>query len=1498
MKIKDILASVGLPNTAAGKAAFYKKYETEDDYFKAMGGYMKHGGPMDAVNSWAPDFLNLPALGHGGMPCMNCGGYMDEGGGLNRSEDYGSKKHPYASVASDDFAGGGRSYPIPTRADAVDALRLAGLHGRGDVKAKVYAKYPDLKKVDGGTMSADLEGMYPSFGTGGADLSMSDFRKYLERVKKEGGPSFPGEGEQDIIGKRKNEVLKEISDNFDTHAMNEVYKQNQGEFAGGGFQDNGMNALMAFLGQRGQGDGYDYVPYNQRGYGLGKKDFKRFSQLPASTQYQGISKINYGLAGRVFPRLFGPKSIEFNTRNAYEDNMKMQPTDEASIRKMMKMKGKQKTSSYGDGQGPYPETEESTQQPDKQNGFQRNFGKTPQSNSSMYEPSDLPQGIRASQAKEMGDVNSPINMNPYHNTTDNNPVYQQFGFDNTPKAGPRNTFGYGGGYARYDVGGPGPATYGYNMIGPATAADQWKADALNEDTTLQPKGTPASLFQNYLNTDPQIQQQKADANLLRDPNTNKPYQDNTFKLKKDPWGEQEAIALNSLGRGATSLINNTSNQRILNERKAHSTFGTGDANQAAVDDRGDYSKMAGQANGMLRYDQMLPVQYTGQSFKNDSLVKYGGDPFYDNSFLKGGGSAPSANFWTASQINKAAQAFEYSEPDIDVNHSLSAVEPEEANLEAEGGETTIVDVKGIPSLFDIKGPRHTGGGVPLNLPEDSFVFSDTKAMMIKGGDILAQFGMSPKKSGYTPAEISKKVTGGKYDMNYYRGVLADKDSDPMRRETAEMMIANYNLKLAKLGLVQESKKGFPQGIPKIAEPWMTSMKMNPADLLQTQGQQEQPDGDMTAKYGGRLPKAQVGVGSVQAIIDAKNKIHKSNIEDDQKNYLAAEEDYAQTRESNELRDLYKKAQERVAAGDIEPFMDWLPFNTPSAETYLESFKNKAKLYKQDPNALITQYENLKTPVKVVAKPVAKIITNAKGIDVANAHLPAETITPNLSDTVYNKVDVQKMDDKAYAAFDARMRADIKAGRKVTSKEEGGELFMAQDGLAGLDEEKRRRAALANKVPVTVAPYGKDQDVIDFFKQNKIKGSGDLYDKRIGRQSKEAIGYGKDVPYSEWATGNPGFLKSKADFDPNKEADLIEYEKFHKKDTYDKTYNQIMKKNPNMDPSKARDLATKVSEQLSFIDTKGDVRDADKKWGNYHRSRKELQFEEDPAVGPIVQKKNDQYVPIKPGAPIVNNQMQGTAPWWLQDQVTLGQDAVNFFGVKKRNPWQMKPQYAGYNPTFYDPTRELAANAELANIGTQGLNAFTNPQAFNAGFSQIQGQGAKNAADIMARTNNANVAVANDFEVRNKNLMNDASVNNANASTNFYNDTVRGDQEFYNAKSLRLDNMANHYKNAITNKMNTANMNDLTDQYKVDPRGGGRIRWTNGKPIKPEAQSDHWDQMASAVKRLTENGQFTREEAIKIVTGQAGKDVASNMPYNPMEGSYPMRTAADVNDYES
>lgn len=118
---------------------------------------------------------------------INDDGTIKAMGGLSRDKDYGSKKKPYPSVAKKDFAGGHRSYPIPTKADAIDALRLAGLHGRNDVKAKVYNKYPKLRKKGSNGLIISISGNvkngllhFPS-STGGRHDKLRDGGKRINR---------------------------------------------------------------------------------------------------------------------------------------------------------------------------------------------------------------------------------------------------------------------------------------------------------------------------------------------------------------------------------------------------------------------------------------------------------------------------------------------------------------------------------------------------------------------------------------------------------------------------------------------------------------------------------------------------------------------------------------------------------------------------------------------------------------------------------------------------------------------------------------------------------------------------------------------------------------------------------------------------------------------------------------------------------------------------------------------------------------------------------------------------------------------------------------------------------------------------------------------------------------------------------------------------------------------------------------------------------------------
>ena len=179
------------------------------------------------------------------------------GGGLT-SKDRGSSKHPYPSVSSKDFAGGGRSYPIPTKADAIDALRLAGLHGRSDVKSKVYSKYPSLRKKSLlGSSNRPVKSMRPKAGTGiyipfnKRYTSIYDAPDYDSDYN---GGNVLGDGEVTVTAKRiKPTFMKPNNDamNIINHPANETpyipqrHNRSRTIFSGGDYLGLGIDTLAA-----------------------------------------------------------------------------------------------------------------------------------------------------------------------------------------------------------------------------------------------------------------------------------------------------------------------------------------------------------------------------------------------------------------------------------------------------------------------------------------------------------------------------------------------------------------------------------------------------------------------------------------------------------------------------------------------------------------------------------------------------------------------------------------------------------------------------------------------------------------------------------------------------------------------------------------------------------------------------------------------------------------------------------------------------------------------------------------------------------------------------------------------------------------------------------------------------------------------------------------------------------------------------------------------------
>ena len=165
--------------------------------------------------------------------------------------------------------------------------------------------------------------------------------------------------------------------------------------------------------------------------------------------------------------------------------------------------------------------------------------------------------------------------------------------------------------------------------------------------------------------------------------------------------------------------------------------------------------------------------------------------------------------------------------DSDVRYSLSAVPREEANIEAEGGETVLTDLSqdGNFGLYNIKGPRHSSGGVPMYLPDQSFIFSDTKDMKFNKSE-MAEFGIESRKK-QTPAKISKR-----YDLNKYYGAIDDEYADDIQVRSAELMLDKNKKNLSKLAFAQELKKDFEDGVPVSAHPYLVSIGEDPIEFTE------------------------------------------------------------------------------------------------------------------------------------------------------------------------------------------------------------------------------------------------------------------------------------------------------------------------------------------------------------------------------------------------------------------------------------------------------------------------------------------------------------------------------------------------------------------------------------------------------------------------------------------------------------------------------------------
>lgn len=282
--------------------------------------------------------------------------------------------------------------------------------------------------------------------------------------------------------------------------------------------------------------------------------------------------------------------------------------------------------------------------------------------------------------------------------------------------------------------------------------------------------------------------------------------------------------------------------------------------------------LTGQNYSLENLEKFKPkdaYQHLGENLQNlSNQIQSVYDPKrFDKYFMATGGQPSTYSGQMGYGINLGQKRIYTDMPESkseQLSKTLKPVPRHKANIEAENGETAWGDLDNDGALehMEIGGNRHVDGGTPLNVPEGTFIFSDTKNMTIKDENILKMFSMPANKKGYTPAQIAKK-----YDINKYKAIIEDPSVDEMRKGTAQLMVKTYQKKLAQLALIQEQMKGFPQGIPDVAKKVMPELsqqgQQSQAQIPQQQDDQQMPKGskelpENAMAYGGNY-YAKVGL---------------------------------------------------------------------------------------------------------------------------------------------------------------------------------------------------------------------------------------------------------------------------------------------------------------------------------------------------------------------------------------------------------------------------------------------------------------------------------------------------------------------------------------------------------------------------------------------------------------------------------------------------------------
>lgn len=783
-----------------------------------------------------------------------------------------------------------------------------------------------------------------------------------------------------------------------------------------------------------------------------------------------------------------------------------------------------------------------------------------------------------------------------------------------------------------------------------------------------------------------------------------------------------------------------------------------------------------------------------------------------------------------------------------LTEARKSVEPdyENPNIEAEGGETILdPNVGGLPAHFNINGPSHAEGGVPMRATENSFIFSKFLKMP---KDIAEYFGYPIKKGKSKTSKISYADAAKKYGsvINDAREVMADPNATKMDISTAELNIKNSIDKLGQIALAQEASKGF-EDIPALSLPYLMRVGADPSALMPMQEgsdneqmeamqDNEMAEGEMPqARYGG-LPKAQSG------------RMRRMQ------------------RRINQLRTAQNQPRiitDRVTGmtyvvdgyGNIinTPFGNQQP--APKRTTTVTKFKpsENATVITRNENESDTDFQKRVREEFGKAKNKQEVyVVKADGgyqkvtKTTVSKQLPKSDVTdPRLGGYIddYSYVEGVLKDpankgivDRMYEEYKRQVDAsNLSASRKAALKSKNAEEVL--DNF--LKAQKQVFAITKAEVEGKIDPITK----------NKTWDKGGGNKNNVYRKTAKDIGFKDDEIFNDdqIAMFQAAYKGIQAAADDPEYAKTLE--------------------NFTLVPRGMSDQQDAAGRAISPVDDIFGNTTAGQ--GLFVKGLKEegVGFEDvKDAESTIETPESPTYTQATPDlqywGPDVNNMLANLA---------IGANQPNVMPAS----FPMAP--VGFNQAYLDPSREVAETQGTAQGALRAAGIYGSPQGYAAAAASTQAQASNQIANTLGKYFNANNEIYNNAEKARADLAFKTNAYNLENSKRYYDEMTR---KIENDKQVQNEFIAQTtaLKNAMdVNAATSANLESMSGNKFLIDEPSGLVFFNKGKDLTGQQSFDEYEAQLQRMNDLMKKG-VSADKAAQIIFGGKGMNIQD--PGNP------------------